>query len=690
LTDAIAPASHARIAHRPVEARPETVEFGGVRYQDPFRWLEEDSDASVTEWQTAEDQLTQAYLAALPGFRPFAERLAAFEPTDNLSAPTFAGGRWFITRVPDGEDLGVVEVADSPTGPGRRLIDLNAMRTDEPLALQGFVPSPDGRKAVFGWAAGGRELTNFQIIDVDSGDVLVERIPHERPLNIAWLPDSSGILYLAHDFAVSTTDGRLFRLTLENPTQPTVEPVEFGSLIATPKRAGDGRHVLLMVNHLQPRAAYILDTRGDGVWRPFLQGLAGMFRGEILGDNFIAITDDGAPRGRLVSIPLATSTQRETWKEIVPASDDVLMTVMTTGGRITLLDLVDTYARLRVFAADGGFEGEIELPGRGAVNTFASIYALPTMLDCLARADDGAIVFVYSSIGEAPALYRADVRSRRLTQLTRPLRRLDVQVLDLECRSADGARVTYQVAARRGIGLSVAQPTVITGYGGFNAGLVPAWLGDMWAAWVEAGGVVVLSHLRGGGEYGPQWWEQGRMELKQNTFNDVYAIAEDLIERGITTADHLGVIGGSNGGVMAAVVAVQRPDLFRASVPQALISDALARLRDPITVMATADYGDPTDPKMAKVLYAWSPYQNVQDKVDYPAVYLDCGANDPRCPPWHGRKLAARLQQATSSDRPILLRVRAGAGHGTVGRADHDYQSAEVLAFLAEQLGLAV
>jgi len=140
--------------------------------------------------------------------------------------------------------------------------------------------------------------------------------------------------------------------------------------------------------------------------------------------------------------------------------------------------------------------------------------------------------------------------------------------------------------------------------------------------------------------------------------------------------------------VMAAVAAVQRPDLFRASSPEAPITDLLGRVRDPFTMAATLDYGDPSDPAMARLLDGWSPYQNVEDGTAYPAMLIDCGANDPRCPPWHGRKLAARMQQASTGTLPILLRVRADAGHGTVGKDNQTRQSAEVLAFFAEYLGL--
>src|SRR5262249_47377112 len=160
-----------------------------------------------------------------------------------------------------------------------------------------------------------------------------------------------------------------------------------------------------------------------------------------------------------------------------------LSTVLVTGGRAVLLDLVDTYSRLRVFAKEGSFEGEIPLPGRGMVNSFGSYYSLFNMLDPMARAEEGQIVFAYSSLSQSPALYRADVTTRRLTQLSQPVRQLDVQVLDLATNSADGARIVYHVIARRDLDLSKPQPTVAHGYGGFNVAVLPGWLGTIWAAW---------------------------------------------------------------------------------------------------------------------------------------------------------------------------------------------------------------
>lgn len=679
-----------KIVYPPAEPRPEAVEFGAgaVQYLDPYRWLEE-GNPDVLAWQGAQDRFARRHLEGLPGYRKFLAGLETLGASDDIMLPVFAGGHYVHRFIPKGLDLAVVELSDTPTGPRRRVVDLNAMRTDEPLQIAAYALSHSGKLAVFAWTAGGHEKPVVQLIEVETGKVLSEGLPTERLGAITWLPDDSAFFYMSMDPADISAGKTLFRVLIDKPTEARREPIEPSHFYVRPVVAGDGRHVLLFVDHLAPRPEFILDTQGAGLWRPFLKNVEGIFRGDIVGDRFFAITDDGAPRGRLVSIPLATPTQCETWDEIVPTSDDVLANVVAVGDRAVLLDLVDTYSRLRVFDRDGRLEGEIALPDKGMINRTGSFYSFFNVTNSMSRSRGDQVEFLFASPSSSPAHYTADLRTRALTQITPPETTLDLQVRDGTAISRDGAEVLFHVIARRDLDLTRPHPTVITGYGGYNVAVLPGWFGNRWAAWIEAGGIFVLSHLRGGGEFGTPWWRDGRLEHKQKTFDDMIATAEALIVQGVTTPAQLGVTGGSNGGVMATVVAVQRPDLFRASSPEAPITDALARSRDPFTMAATLDYGDPSDPGMAQIIHDWSPYQNVEDGMDYPAMLIDCGANDPRCPPWHGRKLAARMQQASAEPRPVLLRVREGAGHGAIGDEDQARQSAEVLAFFAEYLGLA-
>jgi prolyl oligopeptidase len=342
-----------------------------------------------------------------------------------------------------------------------------------------------------------------------------------------------------------------------------------------------------------------------------------------------------------------------------------------------------------VFDAEGRLKGEIPLPSRGALATSTS--AFPHVLDMIWKGGDGEVLFHFSTPTQSPALYKANVHTLKVEALAEPAVRVESAIHDNSATSADGTRVPYHVITRPDLDLSRPQPTIIYGYGGFNLSMVPGWCGDYLAGWVQSGGVLVLAHLRGGGELGPAMWKAGRMEHKQNTFNDTYAIAADLFSRKITRAEQLGVYGASNGGALVAAVVTQRPDLFRAGIAQVPVTDVLACARDPITLsIAMVDYGNPHDPQMSAVLKAWSPYQNLKDGTRYPALLLDGGSNDPRCPPWHVRKMGARMQQANAGPNPVLVRIRDNAGHGAVGAGAERLQEADFLAFCADQLGLTL
>jgi prolyl oligopeptidase len=666
--------------------QPKSVRFGRVSYMDSFQWLEEESPESL-RWQSEQDKLAQEWLGSQPS-RARIKNLMADNPRLNFDVPQHYNGRWFRQRTPENQDFAVVEVADALEGPWRRIVDLNEMYRGEPLSFGAFVVSPDGRKVLYAFAAGGREDYQWRVIDVDTGRVLLDAIKQVRPLFPAFTPDSKAIYYSAYDPAGSMTQVKVYRQVLGEEPVTRPEDIETTHPVVWATRAADKRHMILLADHLNPRPDYIRDEVSGRPWQPFLKGEAFLIRGDIIGDQYVAITNDNAPCGRLVSIPLATPRDRSTWKELVPPSENVLASMLVVDNHVVLHDLVDCYSRIRVFSADGRLKGELPLPARGAVSF--THYGLFNFAPSIWAGKDGDLLFPFSTLAQSPATYKANVHTLKVEALGKPAVKIDAVIHDYAATSADGARVPYRVVARAGLDLSRPQPAIIHGYGGFGVSIIPGWTASFFGPWIRAGGVLVLAHLRGGGELGPDMWHNGRLQHKQNSFNDVYAIAEDLIRRNISAPSQLGFTGGSNGGVVAATAAVQRPELFRAILPQSPITDILARARDPITMAATLDYGDPNDPEMSEVLLAWSPYQNIKDGVSYPALYLECGKNDPRCPAWHGRKMAARMQQASKAPYPALLRVRADAGHGVVGVEAQRELDADFMTFFVAELGLAV
>ncbi|MEU7838007.1 prolyl oligopeptidase family serine peptidase [Nonomuraea sp. NPDC049129] len=670
--------------------RPEHNKVGGLVFDDPYQWLEEDDGEGVATWQQAQDELARSYVHGWPHHEALAARVNELvEQMDarNLVVPVRYGPRWFRARIPDGRELMVFETADAPTGPWRMVIDLNELSDGTPLRMSPQ-PSPDGSLLAYSLDAGGRELPALKVIEIDTGKVLLDGVPQQRPGLVAWLPDGSGFFYMANESGAAQVRWRLFfhRLGQPAPTQP--EPLDIPHMFAIPKISRDGRWALVQVDHLRPRPHFIARLDGPWEWREFITDAEHLYKGVLVDDSYVAVTTAGAPRGRLVRIPLDSPGDPDTWTELVPGGDAVLTGVTLAGERLVLGELVDTVSRVRILGLDGADLGEVPLPGQGSVSSIAQGVVALGVMDQVVGCED-AITFGYTSYTQSPTVYHYELESGALTALQGSGHTLTGLVTTrVWATSADGTRVPCTLVHRADLDRSRPQPTLIQGYGGFNVAVLASYLGPL-AAFVEAGGIYAHAHVRGGGEFGLEWWEGGRLHAKQNTFNDLYAIAERLIADGVTTPDRLAVQGASNGGLLTGAAVTQRPELWRAVVCGAPKLDLMRVARDPLGTAATlSEYGNPNDPADAPVLMAYSPYHNVKPGTAYPAILLDAGANDPRCPAWHSRKFAARTQAATTSSHPVLLRVWSDAGHGGTSWSTIVLQQSFWLAFVMRELGL--
>lgn len=664
--------------------RPEPNSIGGIGFTDPYQWLEGDT-AEVTNWRSAQNRFTTAYLRACAGWtrcRETVERLYANALWQ--WAPERHGDRWFRQLVPDGARLVVLEVADTPTGPGRRIVDLNTIdRGTDADALTSLVfwePSRDGRSLAYGVSDRG-EPAPVRVIDVDSGRLLLDGLEHDGIGIVTWLPDNSGFYYVVPETA-SSTPGVYFR-HLDQDTPSQHQELRCASPPWRVVMSPAGRHALLY--SVDQRPLFIRDLAIGGPWRPFLDGTRGTYKGNVVRDRFIAVASDVHPNGRVVSIPLDAPTDRTQWTELLPPSDNaVLLNAIAVGDRLVIGKHIAGVFRLVLLDPEDGYLGDIPLPGDGLAwqGPERGSLVAPGHNEC---------TFVFSSLTRSPAAYRYDLTTRTLDELTRPkVVAGDVVVRHHTARGKDGTTIPYLVLARANVDLSSPQPTVMSAYGALANPWPPAYLFTLPAAWVQLGGVYVHAHPRGGGEFGPRWWHAARLATKQTTFDDVHAVAEDLIARGLTAPDRLGIFGTSAGSLPALAAVTQRPDLFRAAVPMLPVADLL-RCRqddDTMTAIVRPDLGDPDQPGDAAVLYGYSPYHRVEDGIGYPAVFLDCALRDPYCPAWHGMKMTARLRHATSSPHPILLRVR-DCGHNTRMTPEQMRdREIEELVFFVTELGL--
>jgi prolyl oligopeptidase len=622
----------------------------------------------------------------LPGRDHLARRIEAKLSDTRLAPVIRRGGRWFqlVVLEPDAEQP-VAVVRDTPTGPPRVLLDPNELtaKRGTPTSLMSIYPSPDGHTLAAIVMEAGREQNELLLIDVRTGGPLPDEIPW-NVTSLSWMADSSGFWCGTRDVIDGALECPVYRHVLGSPP---------GAPVHTPRGladcravvSNDGKHVAIATGNTEQRLDWILQ---DGALRPFLRDLSGAVAGRFHGDDLIAIVDDGAPRGRLVRIPVATAGDSATWIELVPETDDVLRWAEVVGDVIVLGYLRNAAGHLRLLDLTGATLEEIDLPGHGTVSAHpygASHPAVPMFVS-----GDDEISFVHSTFDRSWGVYRYLIGERRLELVTEPSIKEDgLVVTTITATSSDGSAVMAHVVHGADVDTSVPQPTLIHGYGGFNLAYLPSFTAEH-AAWVEAGGVFVLAHLRGGSEFGTQWWSTGTRERKQQTFDDLYAIAQRLIENGTTTRQQLALKGESNGGLLAGAAITQRPDLWAAVVADVPILDLLGMQRDPLTyLIGRVEYGDPVLPDEAEWLRAFSPVHNVKP-APYPAVLVTAGANDPRCPVWHSRVFVDLLEKAQTGDAPILLRVYNDQGHGVSGLGASSNKNADWLAFVAHATGLVV
>lgn len=660
--------------------------LGSLSFPDPYQWLEAENE-EVEAWQQEQAALASSFAQAWPHYDRLKADVARFLTDRRVSLPRFMNGYWFRTEIAEKTGQARAIVAREPFGEGRVLFDPADENPEKPPFLSWISPSPNGLLLAVGVCADGSENNRIKLIDVVTGEQLDNAPPQMLMDNwtggAQWLPDSSGFFFSAILGKPTDFQQAVFLHRLAAP--PPEHPLDIGWMAGTQYRmvvvSRDGRHAIAIerLDDPVPVAFTRLDT-GKLEWIPFINHVDGCVAGHVIGDQYVAVTDVGAPRGRLVAIDLACPTPNDPtcWRELIPETEAVLRTVTPVSDRLYLTEYVDTYARVRIVRADGTHVGSVALSGKGAIGE-----ALPPFGNLMPRGHPDRFIFAFSSLTSSWGYFCHEPDDDSIVVLREPIAQLDDTVVeDFWAVSADGTRIPYHVVRPRKLRPGP-QPTLIYAYGAYNAPLMPQFPGAM-AAFVAAGGAFVHAHLRGGGEFGREWWENGRYRNKQNTYDDLYAVAEDLIARNRSAPRLLAVTGASSGGLTAGVAAVQRPDLWGAVIPRVPRLDLIGACETPYGRLATLEdrVTDLDDPDEIRRLASFSPYHLVREGVAYPAIYLDAGATDPRCPPQDARKFAASVQNATSGDAPVLLHVWSNVGHGwATGRQVAIEEYTEWLAF---------
>ena len=688
----------------PPTRRDDVVEtLHGRVIADPYRWLEDGTGAEVREWSAAQTARTESVLKDRPEYAELRGRLEALLRIGTVEAPhpvTRADGvvRYFYRRQGPGQDQPVLFVREGLHGEDRALIDPNRMSADGTTSLDWWSPSWDGGLLAYGLSDCGDENSTLRVLDVATGRDLgpTEVITRARYASIAWLPDATGFYYSRFPEKGSVPPGeeayhkRIYEHRIGRDAEG--DPLVFGAgrpMTDTPsvEISPNGRWLVASVHRgWSRRELHVLDraATGDARWIPVATPQDdAIYEATTLDDHLLVRTNDGAPMYRLFRVELDAASPtlvapRAAWREIIPPSKDVLAHVSAVGGDVFAVFIVDARSVVRRYGADGTPKGEVPLPTLG------------TVPDVLGEWNGREAFFSFTSFAVPAMVFRIDLATGQPTlwaEVKPPIDPAEFVVTQERARSRDGTSIPMFVSHRRGLVRDGSAPALLGGYGGFNISQMPAWSGARYA-FLERGGVAVTANLRGGGEYGEAWHRAGMLAKKQNVFDDVTAVAEHLVATKLTSSDRLAILGGSNGGLLVGAAVTQRPDLFRAAVCMVPLLDMIRYHRFLIARLWIPEYGSADDPEQFRWLEAYSPYHQIKAGVRYPAVLFSTAEGDTRVDPLHARKMAARLQAETGSDRPVLLRIESRAGHGAgkpiSKRVD---ESALIYTFLLWQLG---
>ena len=651
---------------------------------DEFKWLEHENMEAIN-WQQGQAERAGECLRSWPVSEPLRDRLKRFSAARRDIVPRYAGGKWF--RIDQSE----LVVSSEPFGKGKSFSTF----WGDSVVILWISPCPAGETVAIGICEDASERNKILLLNVNAGELLNNPPPQllmDGWTLPVWAIDGSGFYFTALLGEPSSFEKGIFFHDIKSGTQTRQEvpmPEDQENDYAAVVVSSDGRYLHVNLGLLEPSPIAICDTwEKEPCWKLFRIQHEGMVVGIIIDRHFVALTTVEAPRGRVVSIPLeGDPNDTGRWRELVPESKRVIRSMSSVGEYLYLSEFADMQSYVTVVDLEGRKISEVPLPERLCVLDGTYPY-----MDLSPKGHPDEYLFTACSPSQSSTVYRHRPGDDKPEVLLPPEVELGNVIIETNYAvSGDGVRIPFTIIQKKDLcGLKQPRPTLIHVYGGYNLILYPEYSRTM-AAFVEAGGVYIYAHLRGGGEMGRNWWYGGSFKNKKKCFDDLYAIAEKLIDEKYTTTDLLALTGTSNGGMVCGVAITQRPDLWAVVVPQAARFDLLLSLKEPYGRFSIkSDRVDPDDPEASSRLASYSPYHAIKEGASYPAVFITGGATDPRCPALHARKFAARLQKSSVSGKPVLIHIWEKAGHGIATTADIKLdQDAEWLAFVMMRLGMA-
>lgn len=650
--------------------------YHGVTVADPYRWLEDLRSEETTSWVKQQSTLSENYLAQLPSRDFFLKRLDEVYNYPKYTLP-FKKGKYIYYSKNSGLQNQYIHYREKD-GIAEVVLDPSSMKT---AVISQFSIDAEGHYAAYAVSPAGADAQYIKVMDLQTLRPLPDSLQGVKFSRIAW--EGKGFYYSRYPKGPGEVPHQVWYHSVGTSQESDLLVYENGQevkqLNALYTTEDEALAVLSYSNRSKGKSgnALYFKRRGERTFQAIVPHPGPWTYSLIHADHshLYIRTNEGAPHEKIMQFNL----ENKEWKVLIPEGKQALQSATTAGNKLFLTYLQDVTSRVYRYDMEGTLETEVELPGAGTAGGFAGLNS------------DDQVFYYYTSFNRPTTTYIYDLSSGKSTLFRQPeilFNPEDFESKQVFYTSKDGTRIPLFITHKKGLKLDGKNPTILYGYGGFNVSLLPGFSAVM-VPFFEQGGVYAQASIRGGGEYGAAWHAAGTKLRKQNTLDDFIAAAEYLEEAGYADADHLALRGASNGGMVVAAVANQRPDLVRVILPEVGVMDMLRFPAFTVGWNWVSDYGSPSDPEEFKALYAYSPLHNIPEGGTFPAALICTSDLDDRVVPAHSFKYAATLQEKVGqrAKGPLLLRVESQSGHGASTTQKMLSLSADIYAFIFQQMG---
>ena len=646
--------------------------YFGTKIADPYRWMEDLNSPELKPWIDAENAVTFKYLDSLPVRDALKARLTELYNYPRVTPPRYVGRHYFYNRNTGLQKQSVVFTRETLNGPETVVLDPNQLSPDGTTALSSFDPAPDGQHFAYGQAEGGSDWSTFYVRELGTSKQLPDEIKWVKFSGIAWTEDGRGFFYGRYPepppgkaLEAAVKDKKIYYHVLGTPQSADTliyERKDEPTLFIDADTDETGRYLFFFTNKgTSNKNELFVKDLGNPIApnlaapaRPLYPGHTAAYEplGVVKGTLYL-LTDRDAPNKKIVAFPIDRPDPKN-WKTVVAQTKNSIESARLVAGKLAVNALVDVASEVQFYNLDGTPAGKITPPGLGAI-------AGPS-----GRYDRQDVFYTFTSPLYPSTVFRFDIATGQSTPFEPPKLTFDTSRYTTErvfFNSKDGTRVPMFITHKKDLKKDGANPTMLYGYGGFDVATLPTFRSDV-PAFLERGGVWATANMRGGSEYGEAWHEGGMFEKKQHVFDDFIAGAEYLIREKYASPPTLGIMGGSNGGLLVGAVMEQRPDLFAVALPAVGVMDMLRYHKFTGGAAWATEYGSSEHAKDFAYLSKYSPLHNLKPGTCYPATLVTTADHDDRVVPSHSFKFTAALQSAQGCDKPVLIRVETLGSHG--------------------------